>query len=537
MRPIGRVLVWVAVLWAAALYGADPKETFETLYGGEARKVTAKDSAAFAARLLKDAAELKDDPALAAYLVEKAFDFFLRSAPGEERTAVGETLLAQQLDLADGRYREGKFAEAARTYQQAYQVASGIKSAKVNEINLLIAATQRRGEVEKRVAELEARLKANLNDTAAAKTLVLLHVTELDNPAEGARYVDASGDESLKAKVRLAVGRTEDLTASESKELGDWYRGLAVNASPNGKGVVLARAKACYERFAAAYDKQDAVALAVKRGLDETVKELARLPAVLRPPGTTLPASAEEPAGPKETTAGGGLGTWALEQSHVYRVYWDFKKGGELVQTMVYSSYSSTSGEVLQRVAIDTLKWQIAGKELVVFVNSITSCRFPYPLGGTTVAGESTSKTPDSVTVSKKTLTKVQNGLPEAELAKMLASAKNPKNRTKIPGTWKDDYSGGYPLGGTSWMFCDDGTAIMARKYTVGQMGTGVIHVSGRWEAKAGELLIQAENAEYRFPYPLNKSGTLGKRVWTVYTGTGTRQDELAVRILLESKE
>ena len=64
----------------------DPNRTYESLYGAEARKVSAsytkRDDVAFAAQLLEAAHDAPDSPALQALLCEKAYEFGVRHRDG-----------------------------------------------------------------------------------------------------------------------------------------------------------------------------------------------------------------------------------------------------------------------------------------------------------------------------------------------------------------------------------------------------------------------------------------------------------------------
>jgi hypothetical protein len=255
----------------------DPNSTFEQAYGEEARKTPPKDMAAFALRLATDAGNLKDDQALGDFLLTKAFEFYLRAPAGDARAKAGDAIMEPLVALGDRQRDEKKPAEAEATYQRAYRVASLNNSSRVNEIMARIKALQSRAELDKRLVDLQAQVKAAPYDSAPAKTLALLYVLDLDKPADAAGLLQAAKDESLKTYVPLAAGETGKIEEQALKELAAWYESLAPAASPAGKITAYRRARTYYELFLGKHTRQDGDSLLAKKSMETIEKELTKL--------------------------------------------------------------------------------------------------------------------------------------------------------------------------------------------------------------------------------------------------------------------
>jgi hypothetical protein len=322
MRTAALALVGVlgVGMLGAVASAEDPQAVYDQLYGDEANKVArtadTKGDAAFAAKLLKDAKSVKDDPALADLLLEKASDFGARNpagyaaaieaisllseripdrkfewlekllkvtelqykaAKGAEKADAGELFLDQLLATGDRAFDAEHYEEAVIVYQQAQQTASAIKSCLLEELSCKVKTANDRIAAQKKLATLETVMKTKPDDAATAKAIVLLCVQELDNPTDAAKHVEASNDERLKKLVPLAAKPVKDLAEAGCLELGEWYKGLAASASSSGKLVACGRAKACYEQFLAVHVKEDAEALKARRELQQIDRTLADL--------------------------------------------------------------------------------------------------------------------------------------------------------------------------------------------------------------------------------------------------------------------
>ena len=310
----------VAVL-TGELVLADTASDYETLFGSEAKKVSATrtktDDAAFAAKLIKSAEKLSDSPAMQILLYEKACQFGAASPAGCEtalkavgllekavpdkkdqwrqrkfdivkfrfdksygaaKKTAGEPYMEMLEALADADVARGNGSEAKKVYSRAIMVANYIKSDRAETI---LAKSKRANAVvaqQIKLKSLQASLKKDTQNTKVRKELILLYVVGLDNPTEAAKLITDDIDEVTRTYVPLAARTLDGLNEAICMELGDWYyRKLLKDASAAGKPVVLQRAKGYYEQFAELHTKKDVQSLRVETALESIEKELKKL--------------------------------------------------------------------------------------------------------------------------------------------------------------------------------------------------------------------------------------------------------------------
>jgi len=318
---LAAVLTLSVVAFSGGIVLGDTASDYETLFGTEAKKVTASrsktDDAAFAAKLIKSAEKLSDSPAMQVLLYEKACQFGSASPAGCEtalkavallekavpdkkaqwrqrkfdivklrydksygkaKKAAGESYMEMLEVLADANVSEGKGDEAKKLYSRAIMVARYIKSDRAATI---LAKSRRANAVvaqQVKLKSLQARLKKDAENTKVRKELILLYVVGLDNPTEAAKLITDDIDEVTRTYVPLAAKKLDGLDEAVCLELGDWYyRTLSKNASAAGKPVVLQRAKGYYEQFAELHTKKDIQSLRVETALESIEKELKKL--------------------------------------------------------------------------------------------------------------------------------------------------------------------------------------------------------------------------------------------------------------------
>lgn len=307
----------VLVLASLAM-GQDAAKIYQEIFGPKAAAVTASSdpakTAAFARELLDSTAKLQEQPDVAAYLMEKAYEFGLKfpaglavsaealdklmkaqparkaefqekmlgvrqlqyaRCAGPERSAAGEMLMETFVDTAAAQLAANKPAEAVKTLIQAQQVAGSIKSPRLDEITELLKQARLVEDCQRRLAALRDRLQANPKDPKAANDLILFHLVELDQPSEAAKIVTTDVDAALKTNVPLAAKDPKDLSESDSLAVGDWYRQLALQ-NPAFKTSLLVRSRRAYERFLSLHTTQDAAAVKTRLALHDVKAEYMR---------------------------------------------------------------------------------------------------------------------------------------------------------------------------------------------------------------------------------------------------------------------
>jgi len=129
-------------------------------------------------------------------------------------------------------------------------VATTIKSESKAAIQAQLAGPASQQQVEKRIAALKANLEADPKDAASRKEIVRLYLVEMDNPVEAAKFVDETCDEATRKYVPAAAKPVESAPEAACTQLGDWYKGLADQATtPASKDAMLRHAQAYYQRF------------------------------------------------------------------------------------------------------------------------------------------------------------------------------------------------------------------------------------------------------------------------------------------------
>ena len=321
-----RLSIIGAVFAAPALAASEDEalQAFNSLYGDEVKRALATpdtaDDLALAGKLLEAAKTVTGQPALLAVLCEKAAELGKATAGGrataiqamelviekapdrkaacldkiaalrqidydasrpESKAQAGEALIAALLALADVKTEAGEAAAAADACRKALTVAVAVKSETRASIQARLDSLAARQKSEQKIAGLKARLAATPTDAAARTELVMVLVVDLDDPAEAAKFVDASLDATLQKFVPAAAKGLDQTPELPCGQLGDWYRGLADQAAGAAKASLTTRARAYYKRFLSLHTTEDVaqaqVVLAMKK-LDEAAAPPAETP-------------------------------------------------------------------------------------------------------------------------------------------------------------------------------------------------------------------------------------------------------------------
>jgi len=320
-------LALAAVLLAIPLpvLADEAADAFDKLYGEDLKRVAATpqaaDDVALAKQMLEDAKKAGDQPAFLALLCEKAYELAARDQSGyataiaamdllegkvpekkivclqknaalyqkqyaaarsEARAKAGENLIKVLSALAEVQAAAGDTDAAGLTLRQAVAIATAIKSESKAAVQTRIETLASQQQVEKQIAALKAKLDADPKDAASRQELVRLYLVELDNPAEAAKFLDETLDEATRKYVPAAAKPVEEAPEVACTELGDWYKGLADQATtPASKGAMLRRAQAYYQRFLVLHTAADlgrtAATLTLKR-IDDALAKLVPAP-------------------------------------------------------------------------------------------------------------------------------------------------------------------------------------------------------------------------------------------------------------------
>ncbi len=320
-------LVAVAILLSLAvpIRADEAADTFNKLYADGLKRVVATpspaDDVALAKQMLEDAKKAGDQPAFLTLLCEKAHELAIKdttgyptaeaamkllaasvpekkvealqkiaaihqrayaTARGDAKAKAGEALIDTLKGLAEAQTAAGDADGAGATLKQALAIATAIKSENRAAIQAQLAGLASQQQVAKQIAPLKAKLAADPKDASSRKEIVRLYLVELNNPAEAARFVDETLDEATRKYVPAAAKPVEDAPEAECTELGDWYKGLADQAStPASKAAMLGHAQAYYQRFLVLHTAADpgrtAASLTLKR-IEDALAKLGTAP-------------------------------------------------------------------------------------------------------------------------------------------------------------------------------------------------------------------------------------------------------------------
>ena len=205
----------------------------------------------------------------------------------DAKAKAGEALIEALKALADAQAAAEDVDGAGATLKQALTVATTIKSESKAAIQAQLAGLAPQQQAEKQIAALKAKMEKDPQDAASRKEIVRLYLVEMNNPAEAAKFVDETLDEATRKYVPAAAKPLEEAPELACNELGDWYRGLADEATaPASKGAMLHRAKAYYERFVDLHKMDDLARVGATLMIKKIDDALARLgPAAEGRPG------------------------------------------------------------------------------------------------------------------------------------------------------------------------------------------------------------------------------------------------------------
>jgi len=299
----------------------EAEDTFNKLYGDDLKRVAATPSAAddlaLAKQLLEAAEKVTNQTAFLTLLCEKAHELAIKdptgyptakaaldllaanvpekkvelrqkvaamyqrpyaAARGDAKAKAGEALIDVLKALAEAQAAAEDVDGAGATLKQALTVATTIKSESKAALQAQLAGLAPQQRVEKQIAALKAKLEADPKDETSRKEIVRLHLVEMNNPAEAAKFVDETLDEATRKYVPAAAKPLEEAPELACNELGDWYRGLADEATaPASKGAMLHRAKAYYGRFVDLHKMDDLARVGVTLMIKKIDDALAKL--------------------------------------------------------------------------------------------------------------------------------------------------------------------------------------------------------------------------------------------------------------------
>jgi len=299
---------------------AEATRVFESLYGTDLKAVretpAPQDDLELGKRLLAAADQAKGQPAFLAVLLERAADLAevhpdgyetaigalvrlseaipekagaaagrvvairqkqFSAARGADRSKAGEALIDALLASADWAENAGDLSDAETLLRRAQRVGRSVRSDRLSGIDARLSRVAHAIQTATSIAQHKDRLAKDPANHGARAELVRLLLVDADDPAEAARYAGGLEDESMRANVLAAAKGADAADEAASMSLGDWYRSLGETAADEAKPAMLARAKACYERFLALHTAQDLQHTAATLALKKVEAQLQKL--------------------------------------------------------------------------------------------------------------------------------------------------------------------------------------------------------------------------------------------------------------------
>ena len=313
---------------------------FQKLYGPDIARVKATpdpgDDVELAVQILKSARTTQPDAELLPAMCGAAYDLGFNASGGEtaafealcimsekvpgkkfecaqkrvalyERTyssncskAVGASLVDALMANAEQETSCRRYAAAADILRRAQSVAEQIDSANLGVIKERQRIAVGRVDLARKAWALAEWLHYDPKDAEARATLRMLHLVELDDPAEAVKFLDAGADETTKANLPLAIQPVETLSEESALNLAEWYAGLAAKADTAGKELMVAHARGCYLRFFAVHkNRKDELATRATLGFERIGGAVPSAPVAgakpqpVPPPKTTLMSGEE----------------------------------------------------------------------------------------------------------------------------------------------------------------------------------------------------------------------------------------------------
>ena len=235
----------------------------------------------------------KHVPAKLPDALEKIGDLYQRqfgAARGEEKNAIGAALIEIFQQQAALKIKAKQHDDATSLLRRAMNVARLIKSDKHDEIRDQLESLLERQKLQLRIDRLQADSGAAPNEQKLQE-LIVLYIVELDDPGEASSFLLLSKDEALKKRVLLADDALSDVNEANALDMGEWYRGLANQASgTTAKRKMLTRATLYLKHFIALHGKEDlqtAKAQLMVNAMTPTLDKLGGAVAVSIPASST----------------------------------------------------------------------------------------------------------------------------------------------------------------------------------------------------------------------------------------------------------
>lgn len=276
---------------------ADAAGDYHQLFDQEEKAVAAsKDPnapAEFAALLLRSSANATEDKPLRQLLLEKAYEFGIKTPSGyaaaadsmetlladmpdrkpeaqekllvigqlrfdhsaaDKRKVLGQDMANMLIAFGDDHAQSNKPDEAVALYRRALDVATQaqcLTTMKIAEkiLSDMLGKIAANNASSRRRKDLQTEIERNAKDLTARKAFVLACLGQFNAPSEAARLLTDTIDEGFRTHAQLAANDADSLDEPTCLDLARWYVEVARTAPPPDKDAILIRAQACCKRY------------------------------------------------------------------------------------------------------------------------------------------------------------------------------------------------------------------------------------------------------------------------------------------------
>ncbi len=168
---------------------------------------------------------------------------------GPEQDQVGRKLVDAMVGAARNHLVADELPQAETLLARAGGYARRIKSSDTDEIDRLLDRVRSRKRTFTFIRSYESRVANNPDDAAAHAELCRLYLVELDQPEDAAEHVEHTDIEGAGQLMPYVLKPIDEVPDEQLLALGQWYRGLAADASESAQPGLLRRAKDYYTQY------------------------------------------------------------------------------------------------------------------------------------------------------------------------------------------------------------------------------------------------------------------------------------------------
>jgi hypothetical protein len=163
-------------------------------------------------------------------------------------------------------------------FKQALAVAKKSVPARVEGLTKIVKVVETRKAIFDRIAALEMKLEADPDDQSTLRSLIQIHLVELNAPKGAAGLAAKVTDATLKKRLALLAKKPAELEEPQSQDMIAWFKELAAGADDVGKAAMYGRIIRYYRPIIAKHEDEDEAKVAAMTARDKIGELLNALP-------------------------------------------------------------------------------------------------------------------------------------------------------------------------------------------------------------------------------------------------------------------